>query len=129
MDKVKARRESIVKLLETAPIIPVTEMADLLGVTKETIRKDLTVLEKQGLVVWRHGGAALTERSTAERVLSQKGKAANCQSRLRAYPGGGLFNAGKQHHHHGPLSGAAGAAGAFKDSDDRDQFALYRSAF
>ena len=65
MDKVKARRESIVKLLETAPIIPVTEMADLLGVTKETIRKDLTVLEKQGLVVWRHGGAALTERSTA----------------------------------------------------------------
>ena len=65
MDKIKARRQSIVKLLESAPMIPVSELAGLLGVTKETVRKDLTALEEQGLVVWRHGGAALTERNAA----------------------------------------------------------------
>ncbi len=65
MEKVKARREEILKLLETAPMIPVSELAALLGVTKETVRKDLAALEEQGLAVWRHGGAALTERSTA----------------------------------------------------------------
>lgn len=65
MDKIKVRRQSIVKLLENAPMIPVSELASLLGVTMETIRKDLTVLDEQGIVVWRHGGAALTERSGA----------------------------------------------------------------
>ena len=58
MEKVKARREEILKLLETAPMIPVSELAALLGVTKETVRKDLAALEEQGLAVWRHGGAA-----------------------------------------------------------------------
>lgn len=65
MDKIKVRREEILKLLETAPMIPVSELASLLGVTKETVRKDLAALEEQGLAVWRHGGAALTERSAA----------------------------------------------------------------
>ena len=65
MEKVKARREEILKLLETAPMIPVSELAALLGVTKETVRKDLAALEEQGLAVWRHGGAALAERSIA----------------------------------------------------------------
>lgn len=65
MDKIKVRRGEILKLLETAPMIPVSELASLLGVTKETVRKDLAALEEQGLAVWRHGGAALTERSAA----------------------------------------------------------------
>lgn len=65
MEKVKARRDEILKLLETAPMMPVSELAGLLGVTKETVRKDLAALEEQGLAVWRHGGAALTERSAA----------------------------------------------------------------
>ena len=55
MEKVKARREEILKLLETAPMIPVSELAALLGVTKETVRKDLAALEEQGPAVWRAG--------------------------------------------------------------------------
>lgn len=63
MDKIKSRRQSIIKLLESAPMIPVSELASLLGVTKETVRKDLAALEKEGLAVWRHGGAALADRA------------------------------------------------------------------
>ncbi len=59
------RQQEILKELEAAPMIPVAELAETLQVTMVTIRKDLEVLEKKGLIVRIHGGAALAGRSGA----------------------------------------------------------------
>ena len=54
--------------------VRVEEASEALGVSRETIRRDLAVLAKRGLVRRTHGGAAvsgrvLTERSASEREL------------------------------------------------------------
>ena len=64
MEKVKARQEKILAMMESAPVTQVVDLANDLNVTMETIRKDLDVLEKQGLIVRIRGGAALTHRNT-----------------------------------------------------------------
>lgn len=46
----------------SAGALIVTELSEHLGVTPETIRRDLVLLERQGLVQRRRGGAVLTER-------------------------------------------------------------------
>ena len=42
--------------------VDVSRVADELGVTAETVRRDLTVLERQGRVRRVHGGAIPVER-------------------------------------------------------------------
>ena len=62
MDKVQLRRRSILKILEEEPIVPVAKLAESLSVTMETIRKDLDVLEQDGLIARIRGGASLVEQ-------------------------------------------------------------------
>lgn len=62
MDKVEIRRRSILKILESEPIVPVAKLADSLNVTMETIRKDLDVLEQQGSIARIRGGASLVDQ-------------------------------------------------------------------
>jgi DeoR family fructose operon transcriptional repressor len=50
----------------------VTALAELLGVTPETVRKDLTVLERRGVVRRVHGGAIPVERLDFEPQLSTR---------------------------------------------------------
>lgn len=52
--------------------LSVAELSTRLGVTPETIRRDLAVLERQGLVRRHHGGAVLAQRSAFEPDLQRR---------------------------------------------------------
>lgn len=51
---------------------PLRELAELLTVTPETIRRDLTSLERRGLVRRAHGGAIPIERSVVSAALADR---------------------------------------------------------
>jgi len=57
------RRESIVEFLKKEGKIRVEELADRLKVSQVTIRKDLDVLEKRGLLERSHGSAVFSQQS------------------------------------------------------------------
>ncbi|MCX7711509.1 MAG: DeoR/GlpR family DNA-binding transcription regulator [Clostridia bacterium] len=63
------RRSKILSLLNEKKSITVQEAAEGFGVTEETIRRDLKVLEGQGLLMRTHGGAVLADDSKAEAPL------------------------------------------------------------
>lgn len=74
------RRSQILRSLERAPAISTDEFAAELGVSPETVRRDLIQLERNGLLRRVHGGAASltrparltsTEPVYSERVLEQ----------------------------------------------------------
>ncbi|MCU1635284.1 MAG: hypothetical protein JWQ68_523 [Cryobacterium sp.] len=50
----------------------VTALSGKLQVTPETIRRDLAVLERQGLLIRQHGGARLTRRTPFELSLARR---------------------------------------------------------
>lgn len=60
------RRNRIMSLLNDSKSILVQSAAEAFGVTEETIRRDLKVLEAQGLLVRTHGGAVLSDNSKTE---------------------------------------------------------------
>lgn len=55
------RHESILDQLDKNKIVKVSELSKLLDVTEKTIRGDLEILEKRGLLNRIHGGAVLAE--------------------------------------------------------------------
>ena len=57
------RHERILNILANEAAASVTGLSDILGASKETIRKDLQVLAEQGKVTRIHGGAALLDSS------------------------------------------------------------------
>ncbi|HWT32475.1 MAG TPA: DeoR/GlpR family DNA-binding transcription regulator [Microbacterium sp.] len=74
------------RILERAQLdgrVEVTLLADHLDVTTETVRRDLAVLEQQGLVRRVHGGALPTERSVPELTLTSRiGQQAEAKMRI-----------------------------------------------
>ena len=60
------RREQIVGYLSTHDRVGVGELSQILGVSEVTIRKDLDVLESQGLLLRIHGGAMASGRGRLE---------------------------------------------------------------
>lgn len=54
------RRMSIYAILQQNKKVVVNELAEKFGVTKMTIRRDLSFFEKQGIVKTTYGGAYLT---------------------------------------------------------------------
>lgn len=60
MNKAEERYSAIIEILKQNPIVTVSEFAERLKVSPETIRKDLNGLSDQGLVMRIHGGAALS---------------------------------------------------------------------
>lgn len=66
------RRQEIGRRVYAHGRVSVTEMARLLGVSEETVRRDLQVLAERGIVERTHGGAVSPawagERTFAERV-------------------------------------------------------------
>jgi DeoR family fructose operon transcriptional repressor len=52
--------------------VEVQQLSTALGVTPETVRRDLASLERRGLVRRRHGGAMIAERPPYEPTLSQR---------------------------------------------------------
>jgi DeoR family fructose operon transcriptional repressor len=66
------RQLEILSRARTAGRVDVAGLADELEVTQETVRRDLTVLERRGLVKRVHGGAIPVERLDYEPRLSTR---------------------------------------------------------
>ncbi|MFG2311655.1 DeoR/GlpR family DNA-binding transcription regulator [Streptomyces sp. NPDC048566] len=64
------RQREIVRVARRTGSVDVTELADALGVAKETVRRDLRTLEDHGLVRRTHGGAYPVESAGFETTLA-----------------------------------------------------------
>lgn len=66
------RHQAILEQARANGRVDVRELAELLNVTPETIRRDLTSLERRGLVRRAHGGAIPVERSVMSSPVSAR---------------------------------------------------------
>jgi DeoR family fructose operon transcriptional repressor len=66
------RQQSIIQTLRADRRVDVARIADLLGVTTETVRKDLIRLERQGLLRRVHGGAIPVDQLSFEPDVSAR---------------------------------------------------------
>jgi DeoR family fructose operon transcriptional repressor len=66
------RKQTIVTQLRANGRVDAADVAALLGVTKETVRKDLIGLERQGLLRRVHGGAVPVEQLSFEPAVSTR---------------------------------------------------------
>lgn len=66
------RQARIQKMIQDNGIVKVGELSKLFGVTELTIRRDLDVLEDQGILDRTHGGAILRHRVRIEPLYSEK---------------------------------------------------------
>ena len=66
------RHQAILDAAREAGRAEVSALADLLDVTPETIRRDLTVLERRGVLRRVHGGAIPVERLGAELAVPER---------------------------------------------------------
>ncbi|MFL5798443.1 MAG: DeoR/GlpR family DNA-binding transcription regulator [Actinomycetota bacterium] len=69
------RRQEIVLVVRQDGRGEVSQLADRFEVTPETIRRDLTDLERQGVLRRVHGGAIPIERFRAEPAIAEKAQA------------------------------------------------------
>ncbi len=66
------RQATIYSLARQKGVIRVAELSELLGVTEMTIRRDLELLEKKGLIERTHGGAIYNDKIGLEPQFAQK---------------------------------------------------------
>jgi DeoR family fructose operon transcriptional repressor len=66
------RQAEILQVARTQGRVDVTALADTFAVTAETIRRDLTILERAGMLRRVHGGAIPVERIGFEPALSAR---------------------------------------------------------
>lgn len=67
------RQQAIVEIVRTAERVAVSELAERFEVTSETIRRDLEILDRRGILRRVHGGAVMTERlSLVEPTLADR---------------------------------------------------------
>src|SRR2546428_9361288 len=62
------RHTRIAELVNTRGSVRNVDLVDLLGVTEPTIRKDMRLLEKQGVLKRTHGGAIALRSSVESRL-------------------------------------------------------------
>ncbi|GAB3679907.1 DeoR/GlpR family DNA-binding transcription regulator [Angustibacter aerolatus] len=72
MRDVGERQRSILALARSSGSVEATDLADKLGVSIETVRRDLRVLEQHGVVRRTHGGAYPVENAGFETRLSER---------------------------------------------------------
>ncbi|EWT03355.1 D-beta-D-heptose 1-phosphate adenosyltransferase [Intrasporangium oryzae NRRL B-24470] len=79
------RQQRIIAEARRAGRVEVTALADSLGVAAETIRRDLTALERRGSLRRVHGGAIPVERLEVEPSLATRsGRLADVKRRIAA---------------------------------------------
>lgn len=71
-DRIKGRRNEIIRVLESTPIVSTTTLVSYFNVSKETIRKDLQELEQEGLVALVRGGASLVRKTPSPIPYQQR---------------------------------------------------------
>lgn len=67
-----ARQAEIYAMAQKKGVVKVAELSEMLGVTEMTIRRDLEVLERKGLVERAHGHAICNNHIGLEPVYAQK---------------------------------------------------------
>ena len=72
MLSIAERHKYILEKLEKFGFIRITDVAEELGVTKVTVRKDVKILESKGLLFKVHGSARLANPHIADRDLMTK---------------------------------------------------------
>ena len=110
------RHNEIVQRLRAAGSVSVGELANIFGVSHETIRRDLKLLADNGHLDVVHGGAArrgMMEPSIAQRgEENAEGKAAIAREAARMVAGRGLGADRLRHHDGGADPGTCRPAGA-----------------
>lgn len=76
------RQKKIIETLKTDGAVWVSKLSTELGVTEETVRRDLEKLEKQEMLLRTHGGAIPIEEGNYEMSL-EKRKNLNADSKMR----------------------------------------------
>ena len=66
------RRRQILKLLRSGSSIDTAELSDCLGVSEMTVRRDLSELESQNMILRSYGGATLARRIYLEFQFDQR---------------------------------------------------------
>lgn len=66
-----SRKELIIELLKLQSTVSVSELISYLGASSATIRRDLTELEKEGLILRTHGGAKLKQTNESIDAMSE----------------------------------------------------------
>lgn len=90
---VRERQNAIIELLHKAGSVVVVDLAEQLSASRETIRRDLTLLAEQGLLRKVHGGAVQLQSATEDPF--QKRMAQNIDAKRRiGRKAAALFNAG-----------------------------------
>ncbi len=77
------RQQRILELVREQVAVRVSYLSDLLNVSDMTIRRDLDVLEKQGLLERTHGGAVCRQDRVFEETLYQSRLLEHPEERLR----------------------------------------------
>ena len=65
------RQENLVKVLQESTVKSVSELSTKLGASMMTIRRDLDLLEQQGILQKIHGGAVILQKGTDESSIAQ----------------------------------------------------------
>lgn len=68
----KQRHEEILLLLKQKQSVTVTELCEIFNTSSETIRRDLLLLEKQGLLMRVHGGALLPKNMIGSSTIQER---------------------------------------------------------
>jgi DeoR family transcriptional regulator of aga operon len=79
------RHDQIITLLQKLRSLTVQELTERLGVSPVTIRKDLTLLEDQGIIIRSHGAAKLAQDSSGVTNLSRRSQVHTQQKNLIAH--------------------------------------------
>ena len=73
------RRRLIAESLRSRGVVSVSQMAELLGTTEMTVRRDLRAMAKDGQLVRAHGGAVLPAATGHEPSYSEKARQAGAE--------------------------------------------------
>lgn len=87
------RRKRIAELVHQSSKVAVEELADMLGISRETVRRDLTLLSDQGVLRKIHGGAT-TAQTASESPLAERRAAARAEKVMIGRTAAALFKAG-----------------------------------
>lgn len=88
------RREQIAGLLDVVPRVSVGELAEQFGVTDVSIRRDLTILEEEGLLRRVHGGAVAAAREHGRSAYAQRARVAREEKKRIGAAGAALVSSG-----------------------------------
>lgn len=81
----KERRDFILQKLAAENSVKIIDLSSLLGVTRETIRRDIYEMEKEGLLKKKHGGAtALSSNNETDYEIRKKEQSAEKQEIAQA---------------------------------------------